>query len=200
MRGNTWWKRARPVVRPAATEAGRGTALPCARVRRAAAGDPGLQRFGAQDHAHRLRPCLAEHEIRGYELEYGVRLPESCRSFLTDVADGGAGPYSGLYRLADRLDEERAAHDERAEGRRPGFLATPFPRLRAFDGPGKNGSQDYSVSGTLVVAEAGRGMYLRLVVTGECAGQVWLDDRDWGGLSPGPDFYDWYTAWLESTA
>ncbi|WP_277325197.1 hypothetical protein [Streptomyces sp. JH14] len=42
-------------------------------------------------------------------------------------------------------------------------------------------------------------MFSRLVVTGESAGQVWCDDPDQGGLSPGPAFYDWYTAWLDAT-
>ncbi|MFB7664919.1 hypothetical protein ACFC1R_13350 [Kitasatospora sp. NPDC056138] len=42
-------------------------------------------------------------------------------------------------------------------------------------------------------------MSARLVVTGKSAGQVWFDDPDWGGLTPGPDVRTWYTDWLEST-
>jgi hypothetical protein len=42
-------------------------------------------------------------------------------------------------------------------------------------------------------------MFHRLVITGSNAGQVWLDDPDWGGLTSGPDFRDWYSAWLATT-
>ncbi|MCX5207967.1 hypothetical protein OG689_01305 [Kitasatospora sp. NBC_00240] len=100
---------------------------------------------------------------------------------------------------SEELDEEDAVHDLRAQERGPGFLATPFPHVRAWAGPGKAGRSGYRVTGTLVLAEAGCGMFSRLVVTGECAAQVWFDDPDWGGLTPGPDFRDRYLAWLRST-
>ncbi|MFJ7280938.1 SMI1/KNR4 family protein [Kitasatospora sp. NPDC098663] len=171
-----------------------------ARVAAMAEQDPEFKRFGAKDHGYRLHPPLAEKAVRSFEREHGVRLPESYRGFLTDVADGGAGPHYGLFRLTDRLAEEDAVYDLREEGRTPGFLATPFPYAQACPGPGRAGSADYSVSGTLVIAEAGSGEFHRLVVTGRSAGQVWSDDPGWGGLTLGPDFHRWYTAWLESTS
>ncbi|GGV74039.1 hypothetical protein GCM10010228_35520 [Streptomyces massasporeus] len=54
----------------------------------------------------------------------------------------------------------------------------------------------YSVEGSLVIGECGCGTFHRLVVTGRDAGRVWFDDPDWGGLTRGPDFRDWYLAWL----
>ncbi len=75
-----------------------------------------------------------------------------------------------------------------------GFLATPFPHPTDWPGPGREGNGDYSVAGTLVLGETGCGTFSRLVVTGSNAGQVWLADRSWGGLTPGPEFRDWYTA------
>jgi hypothetical protein len=163
-----------------------------------AARDPGRVRFGAREHDYVLHPPLADEAVHSLERRYGVVLPASYRAFLTDVADGGAGPYYGLYRLADPLDEDDAAHDLREEGRRPGFLASPFPHTRACPGRGRGGRTGYPVTGTLVVADAGCGVYARLVVTGPGAGQVWLDDPDWGGLTPGPDFRTWYLTWLDA--
>ncbi|MGW3876008.1 hypothetical protein ACWD95_43790, partial [Streptomyces sp. NPDC005069] len=29
--------------------------------------------------------------------------------------------------------------------------------------------------------------------------RVWFDNRDLGRPEPGPDFYDWYSTWLDST-
>ncbi|MFF5421759.1 hypothetical protein ACFY8K_37000 [Streptomyces misionensis] len=72
------------------------------------------------------------------------------------------------------------------------------PPTTDWPGPGRGGDADYSVAGTLVLGEIGCGTFARLVVTGTDAGQVCLDDRSWGGLTPGPDFHDWYTAWLAS--
>jgi hypothetical protein len=167
-----------------------------ARVAAMAQGDPGRQRFGSSHHGYRLRPPLAEDTIRLFEQQYGVGLPASYRGFLRDVADGGAGPDYGLLGLAEDVDDEEALHDLREEGRRAGFLATPFPHTTEWPGPGRNGDANYSVAGSLVIGECGCGTFHRLVVTGRSAGQVWLDDPDWGGLTPGPDFRDWYLAWL----
>ncbi|MGO4456410.1 SMI1/KNR4 family protein, partial [Streptomyces sp. M-16] len=53
-------------------------------------------------------------------------------------------------------------------------------------------------AGTLTLAEEGCGMYLRLVLNGPYAGQVWWLDPDWGGFVPAaPDFRTWYADWLE---
>ncbi|MFF3160927.1 SMI1/KNR4 family protein [Streptomyces sp. NPDC003273] len=167
-----------------------------ARVAAMAQGDPGRQRFGSSHHGYRLRPPLAEETIWLFEQRHGVRLPASYRSFLKDVADGGAGPDYGLLGLTEEVDDEEALHDLREEGRRAGFLSTPFPHTTEWPGPGKDGDANYSVGGSLIIGECGCGTFHRLVVTGRSAGQVWLDDPGWGGLTPGPDFRDWYLAWL----
>ncbi|MPY47789.1 SMI1/KNR4 family protein [Streptomyces sp. K1PN6] len=158
--------------------------------------DPEHQRFGSSHHGYRLRPPLAEETIRSFEQRHGVKLPDSYRSFLKDVADGGAGPAYGLLGLTEEVDGEEALHDLREESRRTDFLATPFPHTRAWSGPGRNGNASYSVKGSLVIGECGCGTFSRLVITGRNVGHVWFDDPGWGGLTPGPDFRDWYSAWL----
>ncbi|MGX1548917.1 SMI1/KNR4 family protein [Streptomyces adustus] len=161
--------------------------------------DPDRRRFGSAHHGYRLRPPLAEETVRVFERQHGVRLPASYRSFVKDVADGGAGPDYGLLGLTGEVDEDEALYDLREEGRRAGFLSTPFPHTEAWPGPGRQGDADYSVRGSLVIGECGCGTFHRLVVTGRNAGQVWFDDPDWGGLTPGPDFRNWYSAWLAAT-
>ncbi|MER6473091.1 SMI1/KNR4 family protein [Streptomyces collinus] len=161
--------------------------------------DPDHRRFGASHHGYRLHPPLTEEAIRSFEQMHGVTLPASYRDFLSVVAGGGAGPDYGLLRLTEDVDDEEALHDLRTECLQVGFLATPFPYTVDRPGPGKGGDADYSVAGTLVLGEVGCGTFSRLVVTGSDAGHVWLDDRSWGGLTRGPDFSDWFTAWLACT-
>ncbi|WP_327071197.1 SMI1/KNR4 family protein [Kitasatospora sp. NBC_01302] len=167
-----------------------------ARVEAMAQADPARRRFGSDCHGYRLRPPLAEETIRSFERQHGVRLPGSYRAFLKEVADGGAGPDHGVLGLDEQVDEEDALHQLREEDRHAGFLAAPFPHTDAWPGPGREGSAKYSVQGSLVLGEQRCGTFSRLVVTGRNAGQVWTDDPVWGGLTPGPDFRAWYTAWL----
>ncbi|MFJ9120147.1 SMI1/KNR4 family protein [Streptomyces sp. NPDC102394] len=162
--------------------------------------DPEHRRFGASHHHYRLHPPLSRETISSFERLHGITLPASYRGFLGSVAGGGAGPYYGLLGLAEEVDDQEALFDLRAECLEPGFLAAPFPHTTGRPGPGKGGSADYSVAGTLVLGEVGCGAFSRLIITGGRAGQVWLDDRSWGGLTPGPDFGEWYTAWLASAS
>jgi hypothetical protein len=161
------------------------------RVTELAVSDFGCERFGAELHGYRLRAPLSAAAVGEFEQRHGVRLPDAYRSFLTEVADGGAGPDYGVLGLFEEVDEEEALHGERFEALRPGFLATPFPHTTA-----QARQAGYAVTGSLVIGEGGCGQFSRLVVTGPCAGQVWLDDQVWGGLTPGPDFRDWYLGWL----
>jgi hypothetical protein len=160
--------------------------------------DPQRCRFGASHHGYRLHPPLSEAAVRSFERLHGVSLPASYRDYLSTVAGGGAGPHYGLLGLAEEVDDEEALHDLRAECLRVGFLATPFPHTTDYPGPGRGGDANYSVAGTLVLGEMGCGTFSRLVIAGKNAGQVWIDDQPWGGLTPGPDFHDWYTTWLTS--
>jgi hypothetical protein len=50
------------------------------------AGEDPSRRHGRYE----LRPALSEEQVRRFEQRYGVTLPESYRSFVTTVGDGGA--------------------------------------------------------------------------------------------------------------
>ena len=55
--------------------------------------------FGADEHRFEMNPCLTEQEVKAFEVEHGVLLPEDYRYFITAVGNGGAGPYYGIARL-----------------------------------------------------------------------------------------------------
>ena len=57
--------------------------------------DAGRQVFGAGKHQYRLGPVLALEEIRRVETQRQMKFPEEYVFYLTQVGDGGAGPYYG---------------------------------------------------------------------------------------------------------
>lgn len=173
--------------------------------------DPGLQRFGASRHQHRLGPTLSEADVAAFEAQHRVTLPENYRTFLLEVGNGGAGPHYGLF----PLHGEGMRDVDREERFRAGHLATPFPHTQAwnpdYDVPvlGRSGPVDRMTedeyfderwtTGSLIVAEFGCGAFHRLVITGTARGQVWFDDRAAdNGLVPEADFHAWYEAWVHN--
>ncbi|MFJ1862999.1 SMI1/KNR4 family protein [Streptomyces sp. NPDC088097] len=175
------------------------------RLRAKLAADPGHARSGAGTHRYALAGPRPEAEVRGFEARHGIRLPAAYRSFVTAVGDGPAGPAHGLLPLtrprAEAADPDGdggwAVDGEWADDRRPGRLAAPFAPAGPLPGVPR-GPVEELTGGSLTLAEEGCGMFLRLVLNGPYAGQVWRLDPDWGGFVPArPDFRTWYTDWLE---
>ncbi|MFJ3960266.1 SMI1/KNR4 family protein [Streptomyces sp. NPDC090036] len=160
-------------------------------------------RLRAKILRYELRPPLPEAEVRAFEAEHGIRLPEEYRTFVTTVGDGPAGPGYGLMPLITPragVDDDWAVDDEWREDRRPGRLAAPCPirTPRPFDVNRRFDEAEGLTLGTLMLAEEGCGMYSRLILAGPLAGQVWHLDQDFGTCVPeSPDFRTWYTDWLE---
>jgi len=170
-----------------------------ARIRELAARDPDRSCFGADAHRYELSPALPEAEVGAFEAAHGIDLPAEYRSFVTGVGDGPAGPGHGLMPLTvprAEVGEEWAVDDEWEEDRLPGRLAEPFPLAEPL--PGRIGPSALGLTrGTLMLAEEGCGIYVRLILNGPRRGEVWQIDPEWGGFVPvGPDFRTWYTQWL----
>ncbi|MGW0191010.1 SMI1/KNR4 family protein [Streptomyces sp. NPDC003362] len=171
-----------------------------ARIRELAARDPEQARFGAATHRYVLEPPLPEAEIRAFEDAHGIDLPAEYRSFVARVGNGPAGPAHGLMPLTRpraEADDDWAVDDGWAEDRLPGRLAAPFPLTEPLAGRINVPTGDLT-PGTLMLAEEGCGMYIRLILTGRHAGEIWRIDPDWGGFTPAsPGFRAWYTTWLQ---
>ncbi|MFI7005465.1 hypothetical protein [Streptomyces sp. NPDC050145] len=87
--------------------------------------------------------------------------------------------------------------DEWAEDRLPGRLAEPFPLTEPL--PGRIAAPAELTLGTLLLAEQGCGIFVRLVLNGPHTGEIWQIDPDWGGFVPvSAGFRTWYTDWLTS--
>jgi hypothetical protein len=164
--------------------------------------DTEMKTFGASTfghgHRYRLNPVLPVTALVQFEREYDVQLPTDYSDFLTQIANGGAGPYYGLYSLAEAISDA-PGHKCRE------FLASPFP-LTEFFNPYKGDEEandeelfdDRYICGSIVLSHQGCGYYDRLVITGPLAGQVWTDGRvsDQGIAPLGCDFYTWYYRWV----
>src|SRR4051794_31428879 len=90
-------------------------------------GDPRRTVFGAGAHRYKLNPPLSVSVVQAFEERHGVTLPEDYRLFMTEIGNGGAGPYYGV------LPFGKDDHDRDWEG---GWLvgdpSKPFPHTAAW--------------------------------------------------------------------
>jgi hypothetical protein len=155
----------------------------------------------SRDRRVRLGAPLSEDEVRRFEQRHGVSLPESFRSFLLQIGNGGAGPPEyGLAALGE------PAHDMRAEEAR---LWSELPHVREpfpFTKPWVWEEGDLSEEGTsgqirhgcIYVGNDGCGMYWYVIVTGPERGNVWMIcGEGMQPTSPKRDFLQWYEDWLD---
>ena len=54
--------------------------------------DKKFELFGSSTHKYKLNPPIQASFVRSIEEKYGFTLPEDYFRFITEVADGGAGP------------------------------------------------------------------------------------------------------------
>ena len=184
---------------PASNERIQGLA---AKIKELASKDTEMKTFGASTygtgHHYRMNPVLPAHDLNDFQREYDVQLPRDYADFLTQIGDGGIGPYFGLLSLSDSV-ADNPGHKSRA------FLASPFPLTEYFNPCNEDGNEtdddffdDRYICGSIVLAHQGCGYYDRLVITGPQAGLVWSDGRvsDQGIAPLGCDFYTWYDQWV----
>ncbi|MBP7689594.1 MAG: SMI1/KNR4 family protein [Thermoflexales bacterium] len=182
--------------------------------------DTALGAFGAQAHGYVLQPALSEAEVAEFEQAISVTLPAPYRDFLLNAGNGGVGPGYGLQTLAAWHCEEfsqvtsvittksgerfETGTGDRATLARPSDPSKPYPFTETWGAPGPDedlpipeGSHPFD--GCLYLSDIGCGYSYLLVVTGEAAGQVWVDYTAGDGqVSKVADSFDaWYANWLD---
>lgn len=170
--------------------------------------------FGAFSHQYQQNPVLTEAQVDAFETRFFIRLPEEYRLYLLHIANGGTGPFYGLYEL------------EYEDNNTP-KLAEPFGythqaplNVREIDQqiPPQVSDEDReklmerlydsAEKGIIFLATEGCGMYSVLVVNGEAYGTVWFYDlANDGGVFPltSPEdgkpmrFLEWFEIWLDKS-
>jgi len=177
--------------------------------------DTQLKVFGAESHKYRFNPTLSESYILQFEETHEINLPDDYRMFLKEVANGGAGPHYGMYKLEDYY-QSRSYDGSDANYIEKDFLKTPFPYtksnpLKPLDPSdedevdGELSDEEYgkkfikNFSGAITLAHQGCGYYDMLIVSGEERGTVWMDATvsDQGIGYAFNSFSEWYFDWLK---
>lgn len=175
-------------------------------IRRLFVGQPNV--FGADGHHFKLTSPLSESTVIAFEHHHNISLPGDYRNFISQISNGGAGPYYGIFPLGqmDGTGYTLQAWQE-ADGF-VGVLAEPFSlrgawndlsgmpaedllerdegeyerRMEAFDKKYWDGSR---MNGAIPICHQGCALRVWLVITGDESGHLWEDCRaDYTGLSP----------------
>ena len=126
--------------------------------------------FGAGRYNYRFKAPLAITQIEEFERRYAIELPVSYRRFLTEVGNGGPGPYYGVTPLA--LDAPQLRQD------------FPYDKPTTFDDETPDELWDKPIPGAIEIGEYGCATYFLLVLKGPHAGTIWWDARWESGISP----------------
>ncbi|PSB49475.1 hypothetical protein C7B80_01660 [Cyanosarcina cf. burmensis CCALA 770] len=176
--------------------------------------------FGVEGHRFLLHQPLEVPDVERFEAKYQVKLPVGYRAFITQVANGGAGPAYGMFSLECAL---RCRLTESPIDVVPDdILKFPFQHTSA-DNPARDDEVIamfeqadpgeitldeldqyqlyllYLTAGTLALCHEGCGYLHRLVVSGPTRGQMWLDGEvsEQGYYPLGVSFLEWYEKWLD---
>jgi hypothetical protein len=123
--------------------------------------------FGAARHAYQFNPPLSMKRVEKFERDHKVSLPRPYRRFITELGNGGAGPYYGIMPLP-----LKAPH-----------LLMPFPYTKPIE-LSDDDAITAAIPGAVQIAEYGCAINIILVVRGKARGQVWWDARYESGLAP----------------
>jgi hypothetical protein len=85
--------------------------------------DPGFITYESEVHKYVLNAPVDTELVRQAEEKFGFTLPEDYFYFITEVGDGGAGPYYGIFRFSDFLrDKNDPSEKKRYEEHRLGQI------------------------------------------------------------------------------
>lgn len=182
--------------------------------------------FGADVHGFQLNPPLAKADVVAFKDAHKVSLPHDFNQFLTEVGNGGAGPFYGVFPLG-KMDDGFALRTWKEDDGMVGVLSEPFPFIEEWNDLRSLPSEELLdrdkseyfrqievfdrtywhsslVNGAIPICHKGCALRIWLVLTGTQAGNLWEDRRsEYEGLKPlrladgsQATFTRWYDTWL----
>lgn len=179
--------------------------------------------FGADEHRYRLHPPLTKQEVHWFEAAHKIALPAEYVAFITQVCNGGAGPYYGLECLHDSISDLYGRHSGPFLNPSKPFVHTEDWNMEFRAADSSENEERYSdrllefdqgyydkewMNGAIAICKFGCGVTMNLVVNGLEYGNIWTDDRGSGnGIYPSYDlgntdkisFLNWYELWLDES-
>jgi len=178
-----------------------------AKLAQARAADPGVKAFGAKMHKYDLNAAASMQMLRDFEQETAISLPSDFAAFLTEIGNGGAGPFYGIYALdsmTPRDDAGAAAlrihqkiHSDLTDDAWEALMAQLYDDV-AMSRDRFEALRSDIFGGLLVICDQGCDNYAELVLTGPDAGRVVNTGDDRKPFFAFEDtFLDWYERWLD---
>lgn len=116
------------------------------KLKEAASVDAECNVFGAKKHRYELNAPLDREALNEFQSQHGITLPEPYATFLTEIGNGGAGPYYGIHPLGtrqsidlDRIGEPTTFQPDKPKG------SESLESSESLEGSG--GSEDSADSG-----------------------------------------------------
>ncbi|WP_152396601.1 SMI1/KNR4 family protein [Paenibacillus guangzhouensis] len=174
------------------------------RIRRklelAAQADPTYNVFGSRAHRYQLNEPLSLAEVEQFEREHGITLPEDYVDFMTEIGNGGAGPYYGIHPLGAKQAIELDLIGQPSPLKpRNEWSGTGWSEDKLVDDAMDDEEEEYP--GLLNIGEQGCSYETMLVITGEYRGKVIYINLDSQKtfFTYEANFLDWYERWLNET-
>lgn len=176
-------------------------------VRRASIADPSCNIFGSEKHRYQLNPPVSLEEVRRFEERYHLHLPEEYVFFLTEVGNGGAGPYYGLYPLEkiEVYTEYLESYTEKEAEEYPAFIdksLTPEAWAARMKEAEACGNEEYDAimkkvcAGLIVIGTQGCTYDNLLLCKGSENGNIvyidWNLEPEYGPFFTKMTFLQWY--------
>jgi len=170
------------------------------KLEQAAKADPAYNVFGARAHQYKLNEPLSLTEVERFEREHGITLPEPYVDFVTEVGNGGAGPYYGIHPLGAKqaIDLDLIGHPSPLNPRNKHDVSGWSDDKLGDDAMD---DEDEEYPGLLNIGEQGCSYETMLMITGDYRGKVIYIDLDSQKtfFTYEANFLDWYERWLDET-
>lgn len=188
--------------------------------------DKSFEIFGSPSHKYKFNTPLSIEALNSFEEQFEIQLPQDYKLFLSEIGNGGAGPFYGIHPLQRDLGQFNPKNKFE-------FLKFDFPHSECWNWSEKIFStfdelraseeevigdffdevfweqycKDELTYGSIYIAEYGCALRFLLIVTGNERGKIWFDQRaDCNGINPiidkqgnKLDFSDWYVEWLDES-
>ena len=162
--------------------------------------------FGSQSHNYISKPINSD-EIKNYENQYNVLIPDELKLFLIEIGYG-AGPDYGIYNIQKMFSEFDEWNDwmENISSIQNSFELKSKDSLELINSKTDNPDGFFykrlkTVNGLLPIQTQGCTYYSFIVINGEQKGKIWnLDTNEFdvlpGGVFREVTFFEWYENWL----